>query len=136
MTIRSALRQPLVLIRLISRFLIQKNLVAIQVLQHDSRPVWPHLRFALKLHAQCLKPLVVAQAIVGGYAKKRKTTALLANQGDVAIAIGHMQSKHRLVTVGQRYGYPSIGPHWNVFNDYKPELARIEANRLVIVLNQ
>src|SRR5215471_12908971 len=126
----------LVLSRFTCRFLIQKDLVAIQVFQHDSRTVWPHLGLALKFHGPCFQPLVVAQAIVGSYAKKRKTAALLADQREVAVALGHVQSKHRLVTVRQRYGHPSIGSHWNVFNDYEPELVRVEANRLVIVFNQ
>src|SRR5262249_54516514 len=95
----SVRKKRLVLSRFILRFLIQKDSVAIQVFQHDSRAVWPHLRVALKLHAQRLKALVVAQAIVGGYAKKRKTAALLADESHVAVALGHVQGKHRLVTV-------------------------------------
>src|SRR5215510_16252786 len=129
-------RKRLVLSRCLRRFLIQKDLVAIQVFQHDSRPVWPHLGLALKLHGPSFQPFVVAQAIVGSYAKKRKTAALLANQREVTFALGHVQSEHRLMTVRQRYGYPSIRSHWNVFNDYEPELARVEANRFVIVFNQ
>ena len=48
-------------------------------------PVWPHLRFALKLHGPRFQTLVAAEAIVGGYAKKRKTTALLAKRALDAI---------------------------------------------------
>src|SRR5262249_9412101 len=129
-------RKRLVLSRFISRFLIQKDLVAIQVFEHNSRPIWPHFRLAVKLDSPRFQPLVVAQAIVGSYAKKRKTAALLANQREVVVILCHVQSKNRFVTVRQRYGHPSIGSHWNVFNDYESELARVEANRLVIVSNQ
>src|SRR5215468_3187895 len=132
----SVRRKRLVLSRFVRSFLVQKDLVAIQVFQHDARPVWPHLRLALKLHGLCFQPFVVPQAIVGSYAKKRKTAALLPNQREVAVALGHVQSEHRLVTVRQRYGYPSIGSHGNVFNYHEPELARVEANRFVIVFNQ
>src|SRR5215831_316203 len=107
-------RKRLVPSHFVRRFLIEKDLVAIQVFQHDSRPVWPHLRLALKPHGHRFQALVVAQAIIGSYAKKRKTATLLANQRKVAFALGHVQSEHRLVTIRQCYGYPSIGPHRNV----------------------
>ena len=41
-------------------------------------------------------PLVVAQAIVGSYAKKGKTAALFANQREVAVALDHVQSEDSL----------------------------------------
>jgi hypothetical protein len=117
-------------------FLVEVDLVSVQIAHHYAGAVGLALWFTVELDAARFEDSVVSLAVVGFDAEQRQVGGLATDERPLFVRSSSIEIDRELVVVGQTYKEPSVVAHRAVFGHFEAELPGVELGCLILVVDQ